>query len=358
MSYPEPTIRAAPAIALAKYFDDHKLDFKRVAEASGFPLEALSDPMGTVPLRVIAHLFRAATQVVGDCGFPIKLAEETSVGSTGLFGHLVMSAPSVRAFLECVAGYMPILVTGYEVGYEEKGGTGVLFWRAPVPFDAPTKPIGLYVVATLVLRIRLAVGERWMPLAVSFDHKAPAATSREMEIFGSRVTFDAEMTSITVDAATLGRVMPTANEQMFAIFKHHAALLLREISTQQDLASQVRAAIALRLTRETATLEAVAQDVGVSSRALQRRLERLGLSFEKMLDETRFALAERLLRETDRPLIQVAHEVGYGSQSTFTRAVRRWLDESLRAYRERCRRMAPLNRCEESMVGAHVSVVE
>jgi AraC-like DNA-binding protein len=104
--------------------------------------------------------------------------------------------------------------------------------------------------------------------------------------------------------------MPTANDEMFAIYKQHAALLLREASLERDLATQVR-----------------------------------------------HAISERLLRETDRPLIQVAYEVGYGSQSTFTRAMRRWLDASPRAYRQRFRdfEREQLNGKRAHGTGVHVS---
>ncbi|MCB1515497.1 MAG: AraC family transcriptional regulator ligand-binding domain-containing protein [Hyphomicrobiaceae bacterium] len=342
-------IRAAPAISLAKYFDARKLDFRIVARDCDFPMGFLDDPMATVPLRVVLSLFAAASRATGDRALPIKLAKESIVGETGLLGHLATSAPTVRACLECLAGYMPIFVTGLEVGYVETGATGKLFWRVPIGFDAMMEPFSVYVAAMLILRIRMAAGEGWTPLAVTFGHKAPSVDEADFKVFGNRITFGAETTSFTVDAVTLARPMPTANEQMFAIFKHHASLLLREITAKQDLAAQVRDAIGFRLTLDTPSLEAVARDIGVTPRALQRRLERMGLSFEKVLDETRFTIAERLLRETDRPLIQVAHDVGYGSQSTFTRAVRRWLDVSPRAYRERCRRVVPSDRAMASL---------
>ncbi|MGD9667877.1 MAG: AraC family transcriptional regulator ligand-binding domain-containing protein [Hyphomicrobiaceae bacterium] len=340
----EPMIRVAPAIALAKYFEVHKLDFKNIAVACDFPLDSLKDPMRTVSLRSMARLFVEATRAVNDSSLPIKIAEESVIGNSGLLGHLAMSAPTVRAFMECLAGYMPVLLTAFEVGYEESGGTGRLFLRTPIDFNVPIKPFSLYVVACLVFRIRLAAGKSWVPLAVSLEYNAPEANVRELAVFGSRVTFDADVTSLTVDAATLGKAMPTANEEMFAIFKHHAALLMREVSAQQDLPTLVRTAIGQRLMRDTPTLEMIAHDVGLPPRGLQRRLERIGVSFEKVLDDTRCTIAERLLRETDRPLIQVAHEVGYGSQSTFTRAVRRWLDESPRAYRQRFRTIPLLPR--------------
>lgn len=334
---PEPMIRVAAAIALAKYFDVRKMDFRKTALACNFPLDSLNDPMHAVPLRLMARLFAEATRTANDSSLPLKVAEESVIGSSGLLGHLAMSTPTIRAFLECLAGYMPVLLTEFEVGYEESGGTGRLFWTAPIDFDVPIKPFSLFIVASLVYRIRLAAGESWVPLAVSLEHNATDVSEREFSVFGSRVTFDADVTSLTVDAATLGKSMPTANEEMFAIFRHHASLLMSEVKARHDLPTLVRKAIGLRLVRDTPTLQAIAHDLGLPPRVLQRRLERIGVSFEKVLDETRCTLAERLLRETDRPLIQVAHEVGYGSQSTFTRAVRRWLDASPRAYRQRFR---------------------
>jgi AraC-like DNA-binding protein len=263
----------------------------------------------------------------------------------------------VRVFLECLAGYMSILPTGCEVGYNEVSGKGQLFWRWPIKFDSPTKPANLYLVASLVFRIRAAAGDKWVPLSVLFEHKAPMVADRELSVFGPRPRFDADKTSSTLDVATLNRPMPTANEEMFAIYKHHAALLLREASLERDLATQVRNAISERLTRETPTLEVVSNDIGISARAMQRGLDRVGLSFERMLDDMRFAIAERLLRETDRPVIQVTYEVGYSSQSTFTRAVRRWLDASPRANRQRFRdfEREQLNGKRAHGTGVHVS---
>jgi hypothetical protein len=89
-------MRVAPAIALAKLFGAHKLNFDQIANACDFPTESLDDPMRCVPMRTVTQLFLEDTRAVGDCSFPIKLAEESVVGNTGLLGYLAMSAPTVR----------------------------------------------------------------------------------------------------------------------------------------------------------------------------------------------------------------------------------------------------------------------
>ncbi len=93
MLRPEPMMRVAPAIALAKYFGAHKLNFNQIAKACDFPTESLDDPMRCVPMRTGTQLFLKATRAVGDCSLPIKLAEESVVGNTGLLGYIAMAAP-------------------------------------------------------------------------------------------------------------------------------------------------------------------------------------------------------------------------------------------------------------------------
>lgn len=294
--------------------------------------------MHLVPVRKAAKLFAASSLATKDDSLSLKLAEASTAGNSGLMGHLALASPSVRAFLECIAGYAPILITNVEVGFSDNGQTGRLFWRAPPGFDEPFQAISMFFAASTVHRVRAAAGPGWVPLAVSFEHKMPDIAPPLLALFGSRVSYDADCTSITFDAATLGLPIPTANPHLFAIYRHHANLLLREmVSEQADWAVQVKRVISERLSNQATNLEDVAAELCVSPRKLQRRLEQAGISFEKVLDDFRRVTAERLLRETDRPLVQVALDSGYNSQSTFTRAVRRWLHASPRAYRQRFR---------------------
>ncbi|MCB1503998.1 MAG: AraC family transcriptional regulator ligand-binding domain-containing protein [Hyphomicrobiaceae bacterium] len=337
----EPKVRAGPVLALAKYLDAQKVDINSVAPLCGIDMSVLGDPMRMLPLKAVARLFAAASASTGNVRLPLALAEFAELGNSGLVGHLALSAPTVRGFLECLAGFSPILVSQYEVGYSEKGGTGRIYWRGASGFDVPMQSFSLYVAASVIRRIRAAAGPNWVPLSATLEHGIPVGTEREVaRLFGPRLSLDSNCSSLTVDPATLSRPMPSANEELFAIYRHHGNLLLREITLEVDLVSRVRGAIENRLLNEVPSLEIVALDVGVTARSLQRRLENSGTSFERVLDETRYAVAERLLRETDQPLMAVAHASGYASQSTFTRAVRRWLDMPPRVYRQKFRGVA------------------
>lgn len=78
-----------------------------------------------------------------------------------------------------------------------------------------------------------------------------------------------------------------------------------------------------------------ASSLGLSVRALQRRLSKDGTSFAQVVENVRRASALRMLRETDAAVYEVAFCLGYQDVSSFNRAFKRWLGMSPRDYRER-----------------------
>src|SRR5262249_2957845 len=77
----------------------------------------------------------------------------------------------------------------------------------------------------------------------------------------------------------------------------------------------------------------VASELGMSERTLQRRLEAEDTSFAALLDSTRRELAGEYLRRVHRSHAHAAYLLGFGDQSSFFRACRRWLDLSAGQYR-------------------------
>ena len=68
----------------------------------------------------------------------------------------------------------------------------------------------------------------------------------------------------------------------------------------------------------------VADCLNLHPRSFQRRLEALGTSFPRLLDEHRHALALNLVTRRRMQLARVAGVPGYADQSVFNQAFRRW----------------------------------
>ena len=83
----------------------------------------------------------------------------------------------------------------------------------------------------------------------------------------------------------------------------------------------------------TVSLEAVAGQLGTSPRTLQRRLNRRGISFWALVEQSRFEIAGALLRDTDLQVQEIATRLGYSTPGGFSRAFTRWAGCAPRAFR-------------------------
>jgi len=80
-------------------------------------------------------------------------------------------------------------------------------------------------------------------------------------------------------------------------------------------------------------VQSVAQMVRVSARTLQRRLSEEGLTFAGVVARARFDVAQRMLDDPARKVVDVAFDLGYSDHAHFTRAFVRWSGVAPREFR-------------------------
>ena len=114
----------------------------------------------------------------------------------------------------------------------------------------------------------------------------------------------------------------------WAATEHHLTM-----RSHIDLADRVRRVVADTLGDGVPTLSAVASEMGLGPRTLQRRLSESGHSFQSIVDLARKELALKLLRETELSLAETAFLTGFSEQSGFTRAFKRWAGQTPRSHR-------------------------
>jgi AraC-like DNA-binding protein len=81
-----------------------------------------------------------------------------------------------------------------------------------------------------------------------------------------------------------------------------------------------------------------AELAGTSVRTLQRRLRQHNTSYSELIQQTRFAIASKLLRDTDERIVDIALDLGYQDPANFARAFRQLTGVSPSEYRrQHCR---------------------
>jgi AraC-like DNA-binding protein len=161
------------------------------------------------------------------------------------------------------------------------------------------------------------LGTHWKPHRVMFNHEAPPDLHLHRRIFKCKLAFGSEYNAFVCAAKDLDYPSSAANPAL----ARYAEQLLQSLPKAQDRSTsmEVREAIYVLLPMGRATVEQVAQKLGVNVRTLQRQLEDDGATFSQVINAVRRELAVRYVQSGQHSLGHVAELLGYSTQTSFTR---------------------------------------
>jgi len=110
-------------------------------------------------------------------------------------------------------------------------------------------------------------------------------------------------------------------------------LSAQEPHTLDGLGGIVQETVTALLPDGCPDVRSVAKVMRLSSRTLQRRLSAEGVTFAWLVAQVRYAIAQRMLDDPDRKIIEVALDLGYSDQAHFARAFVRWSGLTPRQFR-------------------------
>jgi len=329
-------VRASAIQVVRGYVEERGGAFASLLDRAGLSRDLLDDHIAIVSLARVVDLFEVVSGYLKDPCFGLHLSADVRPGGTGLLGKLALCAPTARDALRTTVRFARVYMTNVDMGYREKDGLVYTHWVLPAEITSPRLQYSSFFSAIIVRRLASSIGGGWRPLKCEFAHRAFDCPQEAAAIFGERLEFDRPVNEFVLDRNSLDRPMPGADAATFAVYEDLARRWADETDCTQnpDIIVTVREHILLALGRQRVDLNSISGSMGLGERILQRRLDRAGTSFEKVLMDTRRGLAQQLLKDTDRSLTEIAFDLGYSDPSVFTRAAHRWFDMSPKQFRQ------------------------
>ena len=134
----------------------------------------------------------------------------------------------------------------------------------------------------------------------------------------SRGLRDSQNTIVFRAADTL-RPFVTRNAELLGMLAPQFEEELKQENGDEDFIERVRIAVQQKLTGRRPTIEDIADALHTSSRTLQRRLQDLGSSFQRVLEEARHQLARHYLNNSFLELNEAAYLLGYADGNLSSR---------------------------------------
>lgn len=274
----------------------------------------------------------------------VELSRDPAIGlriATGLEGAAMppsfMAAYHARDFrdaLQRVARFKR-LCAPEEIRIEEREDRCeiVVVWTHA---NGQTTPPALVDTALASL---MALGRKGTATAISalvVELARPESAKADYErYFGCRVYFGAERDCLIFRRADLDKPFVSYNAELLDILITELDRRLGQKAHRATLAEQIRWVLRRRLTAGRPDIRAVATELAMSERSLQRKLTDEGLTFQSLLSETRHQLALEYLADPTLAIIEIAYMLGYEDQNSFFRAFRQWEEITPTAWRSK-----------------------
>ncbi|MHA7901417.1 MAG: AraC family transcriptional regulator [Henriciella sp.] len=264
---------------------------------------------------------------------PLRIGASMRSDDYGAFGLAWKSAPNLRGSYVRSERYGRVLGSA-EAYTLEKSGDGWFFNLE----KAGDGRLGMLLSNEASLSAVDVISEEvsaeaFKPMAVFFKHACRGDVSIYETHFDCPVHFEAGRDALLISDDKLDAPNKLGDETIAKFFDQHLEQELASLDDQTTLEHAVRRAVTNVLSEGVPTLSLIASELGIGSRTLQRRLSETGQSFQGVVDIARKDLAQRLLRETNYSLAEIAFLTGFAEQSGFTRAFKRWAGKTPRSYR-------------------------
>lgn len=281
-----------------------------------------------------ALLERIAAVLEDATGFPLRVGASMRCDDYGAFGLAWKTAPTLRGSIERAARYARLLtsVAGYEVRDHVKGAYFLLHRDGP-------RSLGLRLSNEATLASTLSIMREVspvpvVPLEVHCRHAAPRSVAAHEAFFGCPVIFSSQLEGLLMSDETLARANRLGDPAIAQFLKPHLDKELAAVSSQKSIEQTLLRRISDRLSEGPPRAADVAREMGMGERTLHRRLAAEGVSFLGLLEQARRHLAEGLLVQSDHSIAEIAFLTGYSEQSAFSRAFKRWVDQTPAAFRD------------------------
>ncbi|CBL46980.1 Transcriptional regulator [gamma proteobacterium HdN1] len=183
------------------------------------------------------------------------------------------------------------------------------------------------------------VGERQdqSPVCVYLEHARPENTQNEayVAVFGCPVHFSQPFSGLEITPQQMQLPIRQADPVLLNTLLEHAAKLLAEIDRDARWSQRVSNLLRLMIRKELPRKEAVADQLCVTTRTLQRKLEEEGVSYQQVLDQLRLEMAHDYLSNNSLSVDEIAPMLGFAESRSFHRRFKQWTGLTPGQYRER-----------------------
>ncbi|WP_235937464.1 AraC family transcriptional regulator [Marinobacter caseinilyticus] len=243
-------------------------------------------------------------------------------GSYSVLGYITMSCATLGEAVACITPFEKLVgdmgITHITTDDDQIG----LVWRCAYTDPTVRPQLVDNVFASWINYARwLADNQTACPVRVNLERRSPGAEQEQAytERWRCPVHFEAGENAVFMDRRLLSMPLRQPDSTLRKTLETHAQNQLTTLDTDTALTTRVKHGIQQQLLHGITRQDVIAEQIGMTSRTLQRKLSQEGVSYQKLLDEVRQAMAEDYLTNSQLPIPDIALRLGFSETTSFHR---------------------------------------
>lgn len=309
------------------------MDLERLLWRAGIPPGLLESGRARVSQQQYAQLIRVLRRATRDelwglCHRPLPL------GSFALGVNLMVRCQTLGEALRAGFHFYHLLMDDF-VARMVRHGDNVhvrLLDRRPAnprqDFAKRTFLFFTFGVASWMVERRLPINR------VELSAPEPPEHTETARLFQAPAYYAQPFTGLSFDAVWLDHPVRQDENSLRGFLRRAPTNLLVKYRDEARITERIRRYLRRNLEVETPSLQAVAEELGMTPQTLRRRLREEGEGYQTIKDEVRRDAAVDLLARPDLSLMEIANRTGFSEPSTFHRAFKKWTGLAPGEYRQ------------------------
>ena len=334
----EPTVGAGYARGLLELAVSKGAARAALLARSGITEADLEDHDNRIPISRYVALMRAGKELAGDPALALHYGESIDLSELSIVGLIARASETMMHAFAQLNRYGRLVIEVEGVGDSDRFRIvpeNRQLWLVDTrtnPNDFPELTESTF--ARMISGTRPFGGETPFVQEVHVTHQEPAHRAEYDRIFGAPTVFETERNAMRIDASWSHNKIATQPRYVFGVLSQHAEQLLKELESSKSTRGRVESLLMPILHTGHASMDGVADKLGLSRQTLFRKLKAEGVTFEAVLDELRRRLAMHYLNGRKVSVNETAYLVGFSDPAAFSRAFKRWTGLSPRAMRQ------------------------
>ncbi|MGH1372377.1 MAG: AraC family transcriptional regulator ligand-binding domain-containing protein [Cellvibrionaceae bacterium] len=289
-------------------------------------LQLIENPDLLLPYEAVTGALEDASRLSNRADFGSLLSGFQRPFPVGVPRLLMYHAASVREAFTSHVNYNHLHSAGILWHIEEQDELAYLVREDKMAGKLPSFQYAMLSLSHVVIAMRALIQKpHWRPQQFQFSYAEPALKPSLTHLYGTRIDYNHSRTAIGFSRDTLD-ISPASQD---VLARQMAQAKIRQLENRQQkthpqhnagLIPQLERWIRRHIHRDSCHLAALAKDLELHPKKLQRELAAKGLNFRRLKAEIRLDMAEHYLRNSNLSLTDISALLGFGELSGFSRA--------------------------------------